>query len=343
MAMFEEILGQEKAKTIVTNLIKSERFPHSLLFYGPQGVGKFLFAKSIARYFNCQNPDEKQKAMDKCITCSQIDNEVYPDLFVVRTETTVLKTGKEKESKEIKKEQIKEIIKYMHYKPFKGTNKFFIIDGAETMNNISENAFLKTLEEPLPDNYIILISHNINKILPTILSRCIKIKFDSLREDILKGIIKKQYDLDSKLADKISLLSNGSVFNSGLLIENDMHNTVFKILDDILKNINETFVNVDELIVLGETVNKLEIKYINYLLDFLLVYLNESYLRSFYNIRRLEIFKYCLNFKTNNIKLNAYNNIVNDIIESKYYLLNTNVDKRLLFENLIIKIKENLL
>jgi len=341
--MFKEFLGQEKARSIVSNLIKSRRFPHSLLFYGPRGVGKYSLAKSIVRYFNCSHTDPERKGRDNCETCMQIDNEVYPDLYIIRTEKTITKSGVEKDSKEIKKAQIKQVIKHMHYKPFKGDNKFFIIDEAESMSDISENAFLKTLEEPLPNNYIILISHNINRILGTILSRCIKIKFEPLKENVLLKIIKDKYKMNDEMALKISLLSHGSMFYANLLIENDMYKKVFEILEHVTETIQSQPFDIEALIKVSQTIKNLEIRYIDYLLDILLLFLNESYLRSFYNIKTLEVFENCLNFQKKNIKLKSYNTIVNEVIRSKYYLFNTNVDVKLLIENLIVRIKEELL
>ena len=340
--MFDEVLAQEKAQEIITNFIKAGRLPQSLIFYGPRGVGKFLMAKSIVKYFNCPNTDKKSRGLDNCNLCSRIDREIYPDMTVVRTEKTVTKSGQEKDSKEIKIDQIREVVKKAQFKPFEGENKFYIIDGAEAMNTVSENSFLKTLEEPLPNNYIILICHNINKILPTIFSRCIKIKFDSIKEDFLKKIIKKQFEIEDSLAEKLSLLSNGSIYNAGILIEDDMYKDIFKILESIIKIISAGIIDIDELFSISAKIKGMEIQYIDYLLDLLLLFLNESYIMSLQNIKRKEFFKYYLNFKAKSIKLKSFNNIVDDLLKSKYYLLNTNVDTKLLIENFIIKARENL-
>lgn len=341
--MFDEVIDHEKIKTILTNFICTNHFPHSLLFYGPRGVGKFLMAKSIVKYFNCKNSNEKSRGKDNCSICRRIDEEIYPDLFIIRTEKIIKKSGEVKDSKEIKKDQIKQVIKQMQYKSFEGDYKFYIIDGAEAMNNISENAFLKTLEEPLPNNYIILISHNINTMLPTILSRCIKIKFESLKYETLKRIIQNKYNLDSDLTAKISLLANGSMKQAEILIEDEMYEEIFKLLDDFIKCITNKEINIDALFLFSKKINNLELQYINYMFDLLLIYLHESYLMSVYNENHSNIFKYYLNFKTKNIKLNSYNIIINKVLKSKYFLLNTNVEMKLLIEDLVLSIRKNLL
>ena len=341
--MFEDVLSQEKAVLILKNFISTKRLPQSIIFYGPRGVGKFLTAKSMAKYFLCLNIDEKKRGSDDCSICSRIEKEIHPDYLVVRTEKTVTKAGKEKDSRVIRIDQIKEVIKKSHYKPYEAENKFFIIDGAETMNMESGNSFLKTLEEPLPNNYIILICHNINKVLPTIFSRCIKVEFYTLKENVLKKLIKDQFEVYENLAKEISMMSYGSMHNAGILIENDMYKKVFKALEQIIKIITTADLNIEGLFALSEELRIMEIQYVSYLLDLLLMCLNESYLKTTCNIERKEFFKYYLNFKSKSIKLKSFSNVVDEVLKAKYYLLGTNVNVKLLIENLIIKARENLL
>lgn len=340
--MFDHVLSHDKPKKIITNLINANRFPQSLLFYGPKGIGKFLLAKSIAKYFNCPNENIQKKGTDDCSVCSRIDRELYPDFFIIKTEKTVTKSGKEKDSKVIKLDQVKEIARQVQFKPFEGDNKFFIIDGAETMHHTAENAFLKTLEEPLPNNYFILIAHNINKMIPTILSRCIKIKFNSINETILKKIIKKQYELDDELAEKISFLSNGSMSNAELLINGDVYKEIFEILKEFLKIFASKDYDLDYIFSLSSRLEKSEMIYMDYLFDLLLLYLHSIYMNKKHNYQTVSFVKYNLNLELKNIKLQAYNNIIDIIIKSKYYLYNTNINIKLLIENLIVKIKENI-
>ncbi|MBU1076290.1 MAG: AAA family ATPase [Spirochaetes bacterium] len=341
--MFSEIKDQNKVKTILSNLISTDHFPHALLFYGPKGVGKFLTAKAIVKYFNCRNSDPKQKGNDHCSICSRIDEEIYPDLTIVRTEKTIKKSGEEKEAKEIRKDQIKEVMKIMKYKPFEGEYKFFIIDGAENMNNISENAFLKTLEEPLPNNHIILISHNINKMLPTVLSRCITIKFNRLKENTVLELLRKKYELSSEETERISFMANGSLNGIEFLTENKMADEIISVLDAIIECIAAKNIDMEALFMISQKIHSLQLNYLDHLFDLLLLYLHSSYLTTVHDAGNSRFFKYYLNFKTKNIKLNSYNIIISEVIKTKFYLVNTNVDVKLLVENLILLIRKNIL
>ena len=340
--MFNQIKGQEKALKIIENLIKSNRFPHSLLFYGPQGVGKYTIAKQIAKYFNCLNTNPLKKGYDNCTICDNIEKEIYPDLVIESTQKTELASGEIKESKMIKVEQIRNIIRKINFKPVIGNYKFFIVDGADLMNNVSENAFLKTLEEPLPNNYIFLITHNINTILPTILSRCIKIQFDPLNEEIIQNIIKEKFNLDDETAQKISLVSNGSITKAKYLIENNMYETIFAFFNNIMNISNQPDLNISKFFNLIDEITDMDRPYIEILLDFILLFLNESFLISNYEVERKHIFRNYLNLKNKNINIKLYNEMINEIIKARYHLTNTTINLKLLLENLIINIRKNI-
>lgn len=338
--MFDDVKSQDKAKSVLQNLLATQRFPHALLFHGPRGIGKMKLAKSVVKYFNCQNKNPEEKGMDACSICQRIDNEIYPDCSIIRTGTMKKRSGEVKESKEIKKEQITDIIKQIKYKPFEGEYKFFIIDGAELMNSISENAFLKTLEEPLENNFIILICHNINIMLPTILSRCIKIKCDVLPIEILSSIIKEHYNLDPDLCEKIAVLSDGSMHEAELLMKDDMYKEIFLFLDEFINCLSSPL-DIEAITEIGVRMNGFEQQYIEYIFDLLLIFIQVSFFHTRYDVTQVNFFKYYLNFKTKSIKLNSYNNIINEIIKAKYYVINTNVDVKLLVKNLIISIRKS--
>lgn len=338
--MFNEILGQEKAVATISNLITQNRFPHSLLFYGPQGVGKFTLAKSIVKYFNCPNSNPEVKGRDQCSVCEKIEKEIYYDLDIERTEKYKSTTGEEKESKQIKVEQIRDLIKKLNFKPVEGDYKFFIIDGADLMNDISENSFLKTLEEPLPNNYIILISHNINNILPTILSRCIKIKFESLKEGVIQDILEQKFHMEETLAEKISFVCSGSLYKAKLLIENNRLDPLLKHLSEIVDIIISNKINIPQFFQTVDTISELEQYSIEILLEFLLLFINESYFYDSYSKEKRFIFKNYLNLKNRSIK--SYNAILDEIIKARYLLTQSMVNVKLLLENLMIQINNNM-
>ncbi len=340
--MFKNIKGQKHATNLLETLIKGNRFPHALLFYGNKGVGKFTVAKEIVKFFNCQNPDIQNKGKDNCNICNRIEKEQYPDFFIVRREITEDKNKKTKQAKELKIEQIKKLIQQTNLMPFESKYKFYIIEDAETLNIESSNALLKTLEEPRPNNYIILITNNINKIIDTIYSRCVKIKFNDLPADILKELIIKKYDIDSELAGKIALISNGSMSKAKLLLSENNYESIFELFNSTIKLLTAKLLNVEQIETLTKELTALGQDYLEIILELLLIYFNEVYLATVYEIQRETFFKKVLKLKNQNINFKQYNMMLTHIMKSRYELTDTNINVNLLLKNLFITIKETI-
>lgn len=182
--MFDSILGNEPIKAYFYKAIQEDRFPHALLFVGLDGIGKNLFAQALALHFLQTTP-------------SRIERETHPDFHVVRPEG---KSGFHAI------EAIRNLIDKVHSAPFESPAKFFIIHDAERMQPAAANALLKTLEEPTPNTYLILLSSSITEILPTIQSRCSILNFRSLSVEQIAPLL-KQKDLDPRFA----LTAQGSV------------------------------------------------------------------------------------------------------------------------------------
>jgi len=328
--MFDEIKGQEKAIRIIKNFILKNRFPHSLLFYGPEGVGKFLTAKSIAKYFNCSNENPDLKGNDNCDNCRKIENGIFPDVFFI-----------EPEKKEIKISQIREIIYKAFLKPIQSKYKFFIINDADTMNQYSENSFLKTLEEPPENNYIILITHNINSMLETIISRCWTIEFNRISPEIIKQIIiEKKPEISEETAETISIISNGSLNKAFKLAESEILNKILETINNTINFFNkknfdfENFKNVVSLF------SEIEQEEVSYIFEFLSGEFIEDYFYYNYKIPKTVNAKNILNFNIENVNLERLNRFINLLKQVRYDLINTNVNFNLLIEKFLIEGRE---
>ena len=181
--MFENILGNEGIKQSILQSIKSGNISHSYLFVGKSGIGKKLFAREIAKKVMCLG--------DKtCESCIKFDANSNPDF------TMVVPDGKS-----IKIEQIRNLQSKIIEKPIISKKKVYIIDEAEVMSQESQNCLLKTLEEPPEYAMIILITSNESRILQTIKSRCVIIKFEDLKKEDIKKAINIQDEELIKLCD----------------------------------------------------------------------------------------------------------------------------------------------
>ena len=181
--IFENIIGNEKNKELLKNIIDTNNIAHSYMFVGRESIGKFLFAKEFAKTILCTS---EEKGCNKCKSCIQFNTNNNPDFSIL-----------EPEGNSIKIDQIRELTKKVYEKPVVSRKKVYIINDSNYMTQEAQNGLLKTLEEPPEYVTIILITSNENSFLPTIKSRCTKISFDKLTDMELISILKKEYNYSS--------------------------------------------------------------------------------------------------------------------------------------------------
>lgn len=193
--MFSAIAGNAQIKGYLTRLIEKDRIGHSLLFAGPEGIGKSLFATAFAKMILCQD-DPQGKHLHK------LEAGTHPDLHIYRPEG---KIGMHSIS------SMRSISEEVYLPPYETNRKVFIIHDADRMLSYSANALLKTFEEPSPETVIILLSDSPDLLLPTILSRCSAFHFHALSEEEIVQLLMTQKQLTSEHAQQIARLSQGSV------------------------------------------------------------------------------------------------------------------------------------
>jgi DNA polymerase-3 subunit delta' len=178
---------QEQAWSALQDM--RERLPHAILFHGPEGIGKTAFASWFAQSLLCETPVAGGHACGVCVSCGWFGQYSHPDYRRVRPELLdeeaasaegeaveePKKTAKTaKPSKEIKVDQIRALADFMNISTHRRGRRLILLHPAEALNPIAANSLLKTLEEPPPQTVFLLVSNNIDRLLPTILSRCRK-------------------------------------------------------------------------------------------------------------------------------------------------------------------------
>ena len=166
-----------------------ERFPHALLLHGPQGIGKTLFAEQLAQALLCEAPLPDGHPCGQCLACGWFAQYAHPDYRRVRpenledaaaaeesgAETAKAAKADKSASKEIRIEQIRALANFINVSTHRSGRRVVLLYPAEALNAIAANALLKTLEEPPPATVFLMVSHNIDLLLPTIVSRCRKV------------------------------------------------------------------------------------------------------------------------------------------------------------------------
>lgn len=170
------------------------RMPHAILLHGSEGIGKTVFAEHLAKSLLCESNDHGGHACGTCVSCGWFDQYSHPDYRRVRPELLdeeeslsneadeseqdkkTTKSGKAP-SKEIVINQVRALADFMNVSTHRQGLRVIVLYPAEALNIPAANALLKSLEEPNANSVFILVSNSVDRLLPTILSRCHKFAF----------------------------------------------------------------------------------------------------------------------------------------------------------------------
>jgi len=193
--MFDHILGNQKIKSYLTRIVERETVGNSLLFAGPDGVGKSLFADAFAKLLLC-------RIDPKGINKHKIESGNHPDIRIYRPEG---KIGMHSIA------SMRQFSEEVYQSPFEAKCKVFIIHEADRMLSFSANALLKTFEEPSYDTVIILVSSSPSALLPTVLSRCRALYFNPLDELEIASFITQRFGKTNEESKLLARMAHGSI------------------------------------------------------------------------------------------------------------------------------------
>jgi DNA polymerase-3 subunit delta' len=198
------ILGHQAVVDLLRHAVARGRVPQSLLFGGPEGVGKRAVATALAQAVNC--PRRKQAGGDDacgtCPTCKRIERGQHTDV-------TVLDKGGEASIKILPlRERVLDVI---GYRPFEAERRVYIIDPADELTTQAQDALLKTLEEPPPAAILILVTAYPDTLTPTVQSRCRRLRFGPLDEATVARLLVEREGIDPSNARALAAVSGGSI------------------------------------------------------------------------------------------------------------------------------------
>lgn len=170
------------------NTDREQRLAHALLLHGREGIGKYVFARSFSQAILCLNKDAA-KACGKCSSCNWFNDDSHPDFRLLSPELELVAEDEAPPAKKTKKKtqisvaQIRDLSNFLNLSSHRSNGfRVVLIHPAESLNLASANALLKMLEEPASGVIFILITHQLQRLLPTIISRCQKINMPTPSE-----------------------------------------------------------------------------------------------------------------------------------------------------------------
>ena len=252
--MFENILGNDKIKEALKNIIINKNASHSYMFIGVEGIGKKLIATELSKRLLCNN---EKIDCNSCKSCIEFDSKNHPDFLIIEPDGNLIKI-----------EQIRNMQKKIQEKPIISKRKIYIINDADKMTKEAQNCLLKTLEEPPEYISIILIGNNESSFLPTIKSRCMIIHFEPLKNAEIKKYLQTEFGTDSiNIQDDMLDIFQGSI---GKAIKLKDRGEEYQSYNKMIQNLDK--IDIIELLNLAEPLYKAKeeiyeiLEYINVLL-----------------------------------------------------------------------------
>jgi len=249
---FNNIIGNENVKSILSKSLNNKTVLHSYMFIGEQGIGKRLIANQFAKMILCENYDLNE--CNQCKSCIEFDSGNNPDFKLI-----------EPDGKVIRIEQIREMQTKVAEKPVNSGKKVYIINDADLMTKEAQNCLLKTLEEPPEYIVIILIVSNENKVLTTIKSRCMKIHFDKINDNEINKYLNDNCGIQN-VNNNILKMCNGSIGKCANIKDRlEEYGELEKIFSNVNTSITK-FINSAEILYKNKDYINEYLEYINVIL-----------------------------------------------------------------------------
>jgi DNA polymerase-3 subunit delta' len=211
VAGFDTIRDQQRPIKVLLRMLESGNIAHAMLFVGIEGIGKSSAATAFAMACNCRvakaggTDGDKQApfgnvACGQCASCRKMLSGTHPDLICLGPSPTMIRIG-----------QIRDLCHDLSLKPREARVRVVIITDAQTMNPEAANALLKVLEEPPANTILILTAPQVSDLLPTVVSRCQRIRFSPLSPETIAELLQDKLKASAQAAAAISAMAGGSI------------------------------------------------------------------------------------------------------------------------------------
>ena len=329
MLGFNDILGHEQIKDHFRNAVQTGKVSHAYILSGEAGMGRKSLANAFALNLLCEKglPDPCMQ----CHACKQVLAGSHPDLIYVTHEKPA----------SIGVDDIREQINdTILVRPYSSYYKIYIVDEAEKMTVQAQNALLKTIEEPPSYAVIILMTTNEEAFLPTILSRCIKLKLRPLKDQTVSSYLMESMGIGESQADIYAAFARGNLGKAIHLASSEEFKLLYREILNLLKHVKEM-----DLVMLLDYIKKMQEENLDLdeCLDFMQLWYRDILMYKVTKDMNCLIFKeeYTTVSKLcQNSSYEGLETILNAIDKAKARLA-ANVNTELALELMLLTMKEN--
>ncbi|HEY6271345.1 MAG TPA: AAA family ATPase [Terriglobales bacterium] len=218
---FDSFLGNPTAVQTIRDMLRAERLPGALLFTGPEGVGKKTLALMLAKASVCERL--KDNFCGECLRCRRTEEMIAASAEDLARRRDMKESARRLEglvyfdlqliapfTRYILTEQIRALRQIAYTRPFELPRRFFIIDQAQAIHWQAVDLLLKVMEEPPATTTLILICPNAGELRPTLRSRCQRIGFSPLDEDLIVKLLAERNQVPAAQRLQIARLAGGS-------------------------------------------------------------------------------------------------------------------------------------
>lgn len=329
MRSFKDVIGQEHIKEQLQNAIAQKKISHAYIIQGEHFSGKEFIAKAFAAALQCER--QMLEPCGECHSCKQFGTGNQPDVIFV---------GHEKPNSIGVEDVRNQINSDVAIKPYSSPYKIYIINEGEKLTPQAQNALLKTLEEPPAYAVILILTTNLEELLPTILSRCVVLRMSPVQNELVKEYLKKELKIPDYKADICVAFARGNIGRAKQLAVSEEFENIRNEALSLVKNIRN--MELHEVMAAVKRIREYHID-VNEYLDVLLIWYRDVLLFKATNDTNHLIFREEIQYIRKAADKSAYEGIENIInaLESAKNRLRANVNFELVMELLFITIQEN--
>lgn len=329
MADFRDIIGQEQMKEHFRNALTAKKISHAYIINGEKSSGKEFIAKIFAMALQCEKGEANP--CQECHSCKQALSGNQPDIIRVTHE----------KPNTISVDDIRgQINNDVAIKPYSSPYKVYIVNEAEKMTVQAQNAILKTLEEPPEYAVILLLTTNVNSLLPTILSRCVVLNMKPVADDLVKKYLMEQMQVPDYKAEVCVAFARGNIGKAKMLASSEDFENVKSEALSLLKYIQD--MELYEMIAAIKKINDYKLE-VNDYLDIMAIWYRDVLLFKATNDVNHLVFREEIQSLRKIARRSSYEGIESVIgaLQKAKNRLNANVNFELTMELLMLEIKEN--